>query len=143
MLIKQLSVFLENREGRLEKVTETLLKHNININSFSLADTKEYGMLRMIVSEPERGREVLKSEGFSASLTNVVAVKIPQRVGALHELLKYLTSSKVNIEYMYTIYITGDNSSVIMKMSDTELAIKVLQEAGYQLLSSEAAYSLA
>ena len=88
MLIKQLSVFMENREGRLEKVTEILKKHNINIISFSLADTSEYGILRMVVSDPEKGRKVLREEGFSASLTEIIALKTEQKPGKLNAVLK-------------------------------------------------------
>lgn len=142
MLIKQLSVFLENREGRLEKVTETLLNHNININSFSLADTKEYGLLRMIVSDPDKAKEVLKEEGFSAMLTNVIAVKLPQQVGGIHKLLKELASNNVNVEYMYTMITIGNDASIILKLGNMENAVSTLEKLGYELLPSSKAYFL-
>ena len=84
MFVKQLSVFIEIREGRLEQVTEVLKEENINILSLSMADATEYGMLRMVVSDPERGRTALRSKGFSAMLTDVLAVKLEDHVGVLH-----------------------------------------------------------
>ena len=139
MIIKQLSVFIENREGRLEKVTETLKEHEINITSLSLADTSEYGMLRMIVSDPETGRKVLKDAGFSAKLTSVVAVKLPHRIGMLHELLKVLVD--VNIEYMYALS-TGADAAMILKISDPRKAIEDLGNNGFETLDEEQAYHI-
>jgi len=137
MVIKQLSVFIENREGRLEQVTQVLSERNINIVSFSLADTLEYGMLRMIVSNPEEGRIVLKEEGFSAMLTDVIAVKIPQIPGTLHEVLKVLFEARLSVEYMYTLTTSGDNTSIIMKLSDVNAALIVLETNGYEVCTYE------
>ncbi|NLK29327.1 MAG: amino acid-binding protein [Clostridiales bacterium] len=140
MLIKQLSVFIENRKGRLERVTETLCKHNINILSFSLADTSEYGLLRMIVSDPEFGKKVLKEEGFSAKLTDVIAVKIAQKPGTLHDVLKLLFEAELSVEYMYTLSTAGKNTSIIMKLSDLETALATLDKHGYQVCTASEAY---
>lgn len=142
MLIKQLSVFIENKVGRLEKVTKVLVDHNINIASFSLADTAEYGMLRMIVSDPETGIRVLKEEGFSAKLTDVIAVKIAQKPGTLHEVLKVLFEAGLSVEYMYTLSTTGRDTSIIMKISDLTRALKVLKENGYEVCSAKEAYEI-
>ena len=142
MVIKQLSVFIENREGRLEQVTEVLREHNINIASFSLADTSEYGMLRMIVSKPEEGRRLLKEAGFSAKLTDVIAVKILQKPGTLHEILKVLFDAGLSVEYMYTLATAGKDTSIIMKLSDVNLALEVLETGGYQVCSDEEAYEI-
>ncbi len=142
MVIKQLSVFIENRKGRLERVTETLIEHNINIASFSLADTSEFGMLRMIVSDPEKGREVLKAEGFSAMLTDVIAVKIAQKPGTLHAVLKVLFDEEISVEYMYTLTTAGENTSIIMKLSDFNSALVVLEQNGYEVSSAQEAYKL-
>lgn len=139
MVIKQLSVFVENREGRLEDVTETLKNNGINITSVSLADTSEYGMLRLIVSNPENAKKVLKEAGFSAMLTDVVAVKLPHKIGMLHELLKVLV--EVNIEYMYALS-TGKDASMILKLSDTEKAVAALLEGGFELYREEEAYNI-
>jgi len=142
MVIKQLSVFIENREGRLERVTEALMERNINIASFSLADTSEYGMLRMIVSDPEEGKKVLKEEGFSAMLTDVIAVKIIQKPGTLHEVLKVLFEAGISVEYMYTLATAGKDTSIIMKLSDLQAALKVLEDNGYEVCTAKEAYEL-
>jgi ACT domain-containing protein len=142
MVIKQLSVFIENREGRLERVTEALMEQNINIASFSLADTSEYGMLRMIVSDPEEGKRVLKEEGFSAMLTDVIAVKIAQKPGTLHEVLKVLFDVGISVEYMYTLTTAGENTSIVMKLSDLKAALKVLEDNKYEVSTAKEAYEL-
>lgn len=142
MQIKQLSVFIENREGRLEGVTQVLMEHNINIASFSLADSAEYGMLRMIVSDPEEARKVLKKEGFSAKLTDVIAVKIPQKPGTLHEVLRVLFENGLSVEYMYTLATTGSDTSIIMKTSDLKGALDILIKFGYVVCASKEAYEI-
>ncbi|MDD5935240.1 MAG: ACT domain-containing protein [Clostridiales bacterium] len=136
MIIKQVSVFIENRAGRLEKVTQTLMDQNINITSLSLADTSEYGMLRLIVSDPMEAKNALKKAGFSTMLTDVIAVKIPDEVGALHKLL--VTLSNVNIEYMYAISTTA-NAAMILKLSDNEIGLNALKQSGYELLDESLA----
>jgi len=139
MLIKQLSVFIENRDGRLEQVTETLKDNNINIVSASLADTAEYGMFRMVVSNPEKARLVLKEAGFSAKLTDVIAVGLSQKIGMLHQLFKVLVEASISVEYMYALS-TGANGSMIIKVSDLEKALVALQENNFDILSAEQAY---
>mgnify|MGYP000956436727 CR=1 FL=1 len=142
MLIKQLSVFIENKQGRMEEVTQVLKDHNINIASFSLADTSEYGMLRMIVSDPEEGKRVLKKEGFSAQLTDVIAVKIPQMPGTLHEVLKVMFDGNISIEYMYTLATAGRDTSIVMKVSDFNTALEVLKKHGYEVCTAHDAYEI-
>ncbi|WP_312372297.1 ACT domain-containing protein [Lachnoclostridium sp.] len=139
MAIKQLSVFIENRTGRLEKVTETLKDNGINITSMSLADTSEYGLLRMIVSNPTEGKRVLKEAGFSAMLTDVLAVKLPNKIGMLHELLKVLDD--VNIEYMYALA-TNENASMVIKISDINKGMQFLSKHGFELVEEETAYTI-
>jgi hypothetical protein len=142
MLIKQLSVFIENKEGRLEGVTQVLRENNINIASFSLADTTEYGMLRMIVSDPEEAKRVLKEEGFSAKLTDVIAVKIPQKPGTLHEVLKVMFDVGLSVEYMYTLATTGRDTSIIMKASDLDRALELLKQYGYAVCTAKESYEI-
>lgn len=142
MVIKQLSVFIENKVGRLESVTEILSVHNINVASFSLADTSEYGMLRMIVSNPEEGRRILKEEGFSAKLTEVIAVKIAQKPGTLHEVLKILFEAGLSVEYMYTLATAGKDTSIIMKLSNLNHALEVLTVNGYEVCTDQEAYEI-
>jgi hypothetical protein len=142
MVIKQLAVFIENKVGRLESVTEILAAHNINIASFSLADTSEYGMLRMIVSDPEEGRRLLKEAGFSAKLTEVIAVKIAQKPGTLHEVLKVLFEAGLSVEYMYTLATAGKDTSIIMKLSDLGKALELLISKGYEVCTDQEAYEI-
>ena len=101
MRIQQLSVFLENREGRLDEVLTVLGKNDVNIVALSLADTADYGMLRMIVSDPMKGRMVLKEAGITAMLTDVVAIRVPHATGSLSKAMHALVEAKVNVEYMY------------------------------------------
>ncbi len=141
MLIKQLSVFIENREGRLEKVTETINENNINIISASLADTSEYGMFRMIVSEPEKARTVLKEAGFSASLTEVIAVKLPHKVGMLHQLFKVLAEAGISVEYMYALS-SSEIGSMVLKVSNSKTALEALHKNNFEMLTTEEAYNI-
>ena len=136
MLIKQLSVFIENREGRLEKVLDTLKKSDINIISLSLADTADYGLLRLIVSNPELGKDTLRKNGFSAMLTDVMAVKLSHRVGQLQELLVVICKAAINIEYMYALSTGKDDASIVLKTSDVDKAVKLLQAEGIEIIKS-------
>jgi len=137
MAVKQVSVFMENREGRLEKVTEVLKNENINITSLSLAETSDYGVLRLIVSDPERALLALKKADFSARITKVVAVKVSHMIGSFHTMLKVLEN--VNIEYMYVLS-TFDFASMILKIKDYDNAEELLEKNGYELLKEEEAY---
>lgn len=134
MYINQLSVFLENREGRLEKVLDTLKQNNINIISLSLADTSDFGMLRMIVSDPKVGKDALKAEGFSAMLTPVLAVKLSHQVGQLQVLLSEICKAGINIEYTYALATGNDDASIVIKPADLEKAAAVLEETGVELI---------
>lgn len=136
MLIKQLSVFIENRQGRLEKVLDTLKKSDINIISLSLADTADYGLLRLIVSNPELGKDTLRKNGFSAMLTDVMAVKLSHRVGQLQELLAIICKASINIEYMYALSTGNDDASIILKTSDVEKAVELLEAEGVEIIKS-------
>jgi hypothetical protein len=141
MFIQQLSVFIENKDGRLEKVTKTLKDNQINILSLSLADTSEYGVLRLIVSEPVKGKEVLKQADFSVQLTNVIGVKVPHQIGMLHELLQMLSKEKVGVSYMYLLD-SGKKPSMILKVSDSKKALSLLKEHQYEILTNEEVYKL-
>jgi hypothetical protein len=137
MYIKQLSVFIENREGRLEEVLETLKAHHINIVSLSLADTAEYGLLRMIVSDPQAGREALKEGGFSSRLTDVLAVRLNHSVGQLQELLYAVCKAGINIEYMYALATGKDDACMVFKASDCEKAVDILKKDGIEVITSD------
>ncbi len=142
MFIKQLSIFIENRSGRLEEVTETLKVNQINIVSLSLADTSEYGMLRLVVSDPVAAKAALADNGFSAMLTDVLAVKLPHKIGMLQVLLKAISDETINIEYMYALATGYENASMIIKVSNPEKAIEAIKRAGLDLFSPEEAYAI-
>ncbi len=127
MLAKQLSVFIENRQGRLGEVLAVLKQSGVNIQSLSLADTTEYGLLRLIVDNPELGKEKLVNAGFSAMLTNVLIVKIPHYPGALQDVLSVITEKEINVEYMYALTVGGEEASVVIKTSDIERAQKAFE----------------
>ena len=111
--VQQLSVFLENREGRLDEVLEALAQGGVNIVALSLADTSEYGMLRMIVSDPHKGRAVLREAGITAMLTDVVALRVPHATGSLAKAMHQLVDGEVNIEYMYAFANGRDPAAVL------------------------------
>lgn len=137
MYIKQLSIFIENREGRLEEVLHALKEKEVNIVSLSLADTSEYGLLRLLVTNPEAGKEALKEKGFSAMLTDVLAVKISHKVGQLQELLQIICEAQINIEYMYALTIGKEDASIVIKTSDLYKAADLLQARGVEVMTSE------
>ncbi len=110
MIIKQLSVFLQNELGRLEEVTDILYKHNINISALSIAETAEYGVLRMIVSDNEKATSVLKEEDFSVKITDVICLQTPDIPGELHKTLQLLSGEGINLSYMYG-YSNGGTAS--------------------------------
>lgn len=127
MIVKQLSVFLENRQGRLGEVLRVLKENQVNIQSLSLADTTEYGLLRLIVDNPETGKEKLCEAGFSAMLTNVFLIKVPHEPGSLQKVLQIISEQEINVEYMYALTVKGDEAAVVMKTSDLEKARKVFE----------------
>ncbi len=137
MFIKQLSVFMENREGRLEDVLAVLKNNGVNIVSLSLADTNEFGMLRLLVNKPGAAREALKNEGFSAKLTDVMAIKLSHRVGMLQELLEVICEAHINVEYMYALSTGADDASIVLKTSDLALAEELLREKGVEIVTPE------
>lgn len=137
MVAKQLSVFIENRKGRLGEVLNVLKKNNVNILSLSLADTTEYGLLRLIVNDPVTGKEILINDGFSAMLTDVLIIKISHKAGSLQVLLDALANTDIGIEYMYGLSIEGADASVVVKASDVTKAIEVLAAQGVSTLTNE------
>lgn len=136
MYIKQLSVFIENREGRLQEVLDVLKKDNVNIISMSLADTSEYGLLRLLVDKPVAGKTALQESGFSVMLTDVLAIRLSHRVGKLQELLEVICKSDINVEYMYALSTGTDDASVVIKTSELEKAAEVLNETNVELMDA-------
>ena len=137
MFAKQLSVFIENRQGRLGEVLDVLKKNDINILSLSLADTMEYGLLRLIVSDAKLGKEKLTNEGFSTLLSDVLILHIDHECGSLQKLVTILSEHNVSIEYMYGLSIDGSKASIVLKVSDAQLTEKILKEYKVEFLTDE------
>ncbi len=137
MTVKQLSVFIENRKGRLGEVLHVLKDAGVNILSLSLADTTEYGLLRLIVNSPERGKDALIENGFSSMTTDVLVVKIPHTAGSLRDILEIISGNDINIEYMYGLSIEGEDASIVMKANDLEKTVNVLRENKIDTMTSE------
>ena len=137
MFAKQLTVFIENREGRLSEVLSVLGENGVNILSLSLADTTEYGLLRLIVDNPALGREKLTENGFSSLLSSVSIIKIPHKAGSLQELLKLIDEGGINIEYMYGLSIESEKAYIVLKCSDLEKLDMLLNEASVETFSEE------
>lgn len=129
MKVKQISVFLENKSGRLAQVTRALGDNQINIRALSIADTTDFGILRLIVDKPEEANSILWAEGFMVSETAVIAVEVPDRPGGLADILATLGQAGINIEYLYAfIGQSSDKAQVIFRVDDSDKAISVLQE---------------
>lgn len=137
--IQQLSVFLENREGRLDEVLKTLADHEVNIVALSLADTSDYGMLRMIVSDPEKGKRVLKEAGITAMLTDVVALRVPHATGSLSKAMHQIVEGGVNVEYMYA-FANGNDASAVLKCDDPKRVVEILLKSGFDVWEAPEAY---
>ena len=135
MFAQQLTVFIENRTGRLSEVLNVLRVNNVNILSLSLADTTEFGLLRLIVDNPEMGKEKLTENGFSSLLSNVSIIQIPHKVGSLQELLRVIDDNGVNIEYMYGLSIESDEAYVVLKASDSEKVDGILTANGVRTIT--------
>jgi hypothetical protein len=143
MLVKQISVFLENKCGRLASVTRVLGEHNINIRAFSIADTTDFGILRLIVNNPEAAYKVLREAGFTVSVTEVIAVKIPDRPGGLADVLELMQEAGVNIEYMYAfVEKISKDAIAVFRVENVETAVRLMQEKGIKLLSGSEVYNL-
>jgi len=137
MYLNQLSVFIENREGRLEEVLETLKEENINIVSLSLADSSDFGLLRMIVSDAKVAKTALKNKGFTAMLTPVLGVKLSHQVGQLQVLLAEICKAGINIEYTYALATGSDDASIVIKTADLEEAANVLSKTGVEFIKAD------
>ncbi|HNW50596.1 MAG TPA: ACT domain-containing protein [Prolixibacteraceae bacterium] len=141
MIIKQLSVFLENKSGRLSEVTTVLGKAGINMTAFSIADTSDFGILRVIVSDPKKALEILKENNFSVRLTDVICLKCANEPGSLSNILEILDNEGVTIEYMYA-FSTGDTANIVIRPTNVQKGIEILQKNNIDLLNSNDLYSV-
>lgn len=143
MFVKQISVFLENKSGRLAEVTNILGKNEIDISALSIADTTDFGILRLIVNKPDVALDVLKESGFTVSATDVIAISVEDKPGGLAKALDILYKNDIGIEYMYAFVgkIT-DEALVILKVDNSEEAMNALKENGIKILTPEEVYSL-
>lgn len=139
MTVKQLSVFIENRPGRLSAVTKILGDNDINIRAMSLADTKDFGILRLIVDDSDKSKAVLKENGFSVTETGVLAVKISDTPGGLAAAMQTLYNDNISVEYMYSAFInTQDNTAyLIVRVENVTSAAQALTEAGFALTTQD------
>ncbi|MFT5698488.1 MAG: hypothetical protein ACI8ZB_001343 [Desulforhopalus sp.] len=138
MLVEQIAVFLENKSGRLAEITAVLADNNINIRALSVADTADFGILRLIVDKVEKAKEVLKENGFTVGKTNVIAVEVEDATGGLAKVLQCIKNSSINVEYMYAfVNKTGENAVLIFRFEKMEEAIEALQKNGFTIISRE------
>jgi hypothetical protein len=138
MKVKQISVFLENKSGRLATVTRILGENGINIRALSLADTTDFGILRLIVDNPDQAWQVLKANDFTVSGTEVIAVQMSDQPGGLALVLQTLEDIRINIEYMYAfVGRSGADAVVVFRVEAIDRAIELLQQAGINLLQAE------
>jgi hypothetical protein len=142
-VVKQISIFLENTAGRLASVTKVLGEHGINIRALSIADTSDFGVLRLIVNEPEKAYGILKRAGFTVTETEVIAVEVPDTPGGLAKVLDVMGESSINIEYLYAfIGKATDDALVIFKVENSDRAVQVFEANGIGVLDSSQVYKL-
>jgi len=135
MNISQLSVFLENKPGRLQHILKILSDKNINIKTLTIAEVNDFGILRMIVSRPEEAHAALRADHITCSVTDVLAVAIEDKPGALFKLIDTFSTRSLNIEYMYAFTEKADDKAImIFRFDDIELAKKALTEEGYSIM---------
>lgn len=143
MKLEQLSIFLENRSGRLAEITGLLARAGVNIRALSLADTADFGILRLIVNQTSRAVQVLRENGFTVATNEMVALEVPDRPGGLWEILQALEAAGLNVEYMYAfVHKATDNAVVIFRFDEPGRASEVLRGAGVRVLTGEEVYAL-
>ena len=141
MLAKQLSIFRENKSGRLTEVTEVLGTAGVNLSAMSIADNSDFGILRCVVSDPDKAYQVLKDAHFAVKITNVIGFVCPNTSGSLAVVLKFLSDNGIFIEYMYS-FANGDVAHVVIRPTDLEACEKVLSEKKVELMAASDLYLL-
>ena len=136
MAIRQLTVFVENKQGAVVSITETLSAHNINIRALSIAETQDFGILRLIVNDEETAEKILKDEGYLIKITDVVGVKIGDAPGKLSSALKVLDENKINIEYLYAFMArTEKHAYVVIRVENNDAAENALRDTGFKIVT--------
>jgi hypothetical protein len=141
MIIKQLSVFLEDKVGRLTEITKILYENDINMSAFCIAEAPDYGIVRMIINKPEAAVQKLKEHNFAVSLTDVVCLVVPDHPGGLYQVLQLLSGNDITIDYMYAFSL-GQKASVVIRSSSNDEVIKILQENKIELLKASDIYEV-
>ena len=143
MKVEQIAIFLENKSGRLAEITGTLAQEGINIRAMSLADTADFGILRLIVNDTESARQILKDNGFTVGTTEVVVAEVADKPGGLANVLQIIKEGGLNIEYMYAFtQKSGETGLIIFRFDELDTAIDTLVKAGVRLLSGEEVYAI-
>lgn len=143
MTVQQISVFIENRAGKLAQATAALGKAEVNIRALSLAETSDFGILRLIVDRTDVAKKALTEEGFTVDKTDVVAVQVPDRPMGLALILNILDKAQITVEYLYAfVERCGDHAVIIFRFDDSEQAIAALTSNDVEVLSAEAVYSM-
>jgi hypothetical protein len=141
--VQQISVFLENKAGRLIDVSRVLGANSVNIRALSLADTADYGILRLIVNDPDKACAALESAGFTVIETEVIAVEIPDVPGGLGKALEPLQDNGMNVEYLYSfVEKSGESAIVVFRVEDVEDAAEALRAKGFRLMEGDDIYRL-
>ena len=136
MAIKQLTVFVENKQGTLVTVTDILSEHNVNLRALSMAETQDFGILRLIVNDEETARKVLEDEGYLIKITEVTGVKIGDAPGKLSEALHVIADNNINIDYLYAFMSrTEKHAYVVIRVEDTSAAENALEAAGFHIIT--------
>lgn len=142
-MIKQISVFVENKKGRLAKITEVLGQGGVDLVALSIADTTNFGIMRCIVSDPEKAITMLKNNGFTASTTDVIVAEVTDQPGGLAQVLRLLDQADISVEYLYSFVRTPNtNALILFRVEDIDTATKVLQNGGVKLLSEQDIYHI-
>jgi len=143
MNVEQISIFLENKAGRLSEVTRIFDEGRINIRALSLADTSDFGILRLIVNDNEKAKRLLKENGFTVRITEVVAVEVQDKPGGLHQILTGLSQAGLNVEYMYAfVRQSGQNAVLIFRFDNTAAAAEVLRREGVRVIDGQDLYAM-
>lgn len=143
MLVKQISVFLENKSGRLAEVTKTLSKNMIDIRALYIADTTEYGILRMIVDQPDKALKLLSDSGFTVSSTNVIAISVQDVPGTLDNALEVLSDNNISVEYLYAfVGRTSTDAIVVIRVENPDYTADVMEKAGIKVIDTSEVYGL-